>query len=84
MAGYFVLVPADATSRRAGGTGVEATTDLSTTVIEPGIAASRPTPVTDDTARLRAKVEALVNQADESELARLEAAATAAPGDDLL
>ncbi len=37
----------------------------------------------DDRKGLRAKVEALVNQADESELARLEAAATAEPSDDL-
>ena len=39
--------------------------------------------VIDDRKGLRAKVEALVNQADESELARLEAAATAEPSDDL-
>ncbi|WP_424075910.1 helix-turn-helix domain-containing protein [Mycobacterium sp.] len=39
--------------------------------------------VIDDREGLRAKVEALVNQADESELARLEAAATAKPSDDL-
>lgn len=36
-----------------------------------------------DKARLRAELEALVNQADESERARLEAAATAAPRDGL-
>jgi hypothetical protein len=81
MAGYFVLVPADTTSREQ----VErALSDygLSTTVIEPEVPLSA-NPVTNDRARLRAKVEALVNQADESELARLEAAATAAPGDDL-
>ncbi|MGO8936200.1 MAG: helix-turn-helix domain-containing protein [Mycobacterium sp.] len=39
--------------------------------------------VIDDREGLRTKVEALVNQADESELARLEAAATAEPSDDL-
>ncbi len=39
--------------------------------------------VIDDREGLRTKVEALVNQADESELARLEAAATAKPSDDL-
>jgi hypothetical protein len=81
MAGYYVLVPADTTSREQV---EQALSDhgLSTTVIEPKAPLSAK-PVTDDRARLRAEVEALVNQADESELARLEAAATAAPGDDL-
>jgi hypothetical protein len=40
-------------------------------------------PRSEDTARLRAELEALVNRADESELARLEAAATASPNDGL-
>jgi Protein of unknown function (DUF2384) len=40
-------------------------------------------PRSDDKARLRAELEALVNEADESELARLEAAATASPDDGL-
>jgi len=40
-------------------------------------------PRSEDKARLRAELEALVNEADDSELARLEAAATAAPGDGL-
>ncbi|MGH3969042.1 MAG: antitoxin Xre/MbcA/ParS toxin-binding domain-containing protein [Mycobacterium sp.] len=37
----------------------------------------------DDKARLRAELEVLVNEADESERARLEAAVTASPGDGL-
>jgi hypothetical protein len=46
---------------------------------EPSLAEPR----SDDKARLRAELEALVNEADESELARLEAAATASPDDGL-
>jgi hypothetical protein len=48
--------------------------------------AQKPSPAdprSDDKARLRAELEALVNEADESELARLEAAATASPDDGL-
>lgn len=81
MAGYFVLVPADTTSRDQV---EQALRDhgLSTTVIEPETPLSGNS-VNDDRVRLRAEVEALVNQADESEMARLEAAATAGPSDDL-
>jgi hypothetical protein len=77
MARYFVLVPADTTTPDQ----VErALRDhgLATTVIEP----DTPLPVSDK-ARLRAEVEALVHQADESEIARLQAAATAEAGNDL-
>jgi hypothetical protein len=77
----LVLVPADSTGRDQ----VErALRDhgLATTVIE------SETPLSADSAidakgGLRAKVEALVNQANESQLARLEAAATAESSDDL-
>lgn len=40
-------------------------------------------PGSDDKSRLRAELEALVNEADESELARLEEAVTVSPDDDL-
>lgn len=80
MAGYFVLVPADATSRHQV---EEALHDhgLTSTVIESETPSANL--AIDDAERLRAAVETLVNQADESELARLEAAATAEPSDDL-
>lgn len=78
---HFVLVTADTASvdqveqalRDSG---------LDVTVIDSGA----PLPadlVIDDKEGLRAKVAALVKQADESEIARLEAAATAEPSDDL-
>jgi hypothetical protein len=81
VAAHFVLVTTDTASvdqveqvlRDSG---------LNITVIE----SETPLPaevVIDDKKALRAQVEALVNEADESEIARLEAAATAEPGDDL-
>lgn len=80
MAGYFVLVPADATSRDQV---EEALHDhgLTSTVIESETPLSADLTV-DEMQRLRAEVEQVVNEADGSELARL-AAATAESSDDL-
>jgi hypothetical protein len=80
MSAYFVLVPADTTSREQV---EQALRDhgLATTVIEPETPLSPD--LVDDEERLRAQVAALVNQADASEIARLEAAATAEPSDDI-
>lgn len=66
---YFVLVPTDSTSREQVEQALREH-GLASTVIEPK-------------QRLRAEVAALVNQADEAEITRLEAAATAEPTDDL-
>jgi hypothetical protein len=81
VAEYLVLVPADTTSREQV---QQALRDhgLASTVIE----SEKPLSANLVTARnkgLRAKVAELVNEADESELARLEDAATAGPSDDL-
>lgn len=81
MADYLVLVPVDATSRDQV---QQALRDygLTSTVIESERPVSTALDI-DDKAGLRAQVEALVNEANESELQRLEAAATAEPTDDL-
>ncbi|MEB3982490.1 helix-turn-helix domain-containing protein [Mycobacterium sp. 663a-19] len=75
MAEYIVLVPADATSPDQV---EQALRDhgLAATVVEPE------TPLPSEKG-LRAMVEALVNEADESQIARLTAAATAEPNDGL-
>jgi hypothetical protein len=70
MAAYFLLVPADSTSRRK----------VAKALRDSGVSA---TVISDRDATLRAEVTALVNTADESEVARLEAAATAEGSDDL-
>jgi hypothetical protein len=77
---YVVLVPADATSRDEVQQALRAH-GLSATVIEPEPSLSANLRIQNK--RLRARVEALVNEADESELARLEAAVTTPPSDDL-
>lgn len=77
MAGYFVLVPADTTSREQVERALH-DSGLTTTVVE----SETPLSAADRKPRLRAKIEKLVNEADEAELARLEAAVSAEPADD--
>lgn len=81
MAAHFVLVTADAASVDRVGQALR-DSGFEITFLESEVPQSADL-VIDDREGLRAKVEALVNKADESELARLEAAATAEPSDDL-
>jgi hypothetical protein len=57
--------------------------DFATAIVEFDGDAAAPARGPTDTTQLRAAVEALVNKADDSEVARLEAAATAESPDDL-
>ena len=81
MAAHFVLVTADAASVDRVGQALR-DSGFEIAFLESEVPQSADL-VIDDREGMRAKVEALVNQADESELARLEAAATAEPSDDL-
>jgi hypothetical protein len=81
VAAHFVLVTADTASvdqveQTLRDSGLDITVIKSETLLPADL-------VVDDEEGLRARVTALVNQADESELARLEAAATAEPADGL-